>query len=262
MSQESADFPSWDAVAAELRAYREQQKQTWGELDNALIGRYLAGEVTSAERDRVEASLEEHPELRILTEIVSGVLADCTAEAEPVQPRVLAFTPARLRAKSRFQRYQRQFALAAAACLLLGLGVALEQQQRVEDPNSSLPEGSLIANRKFSAKDSNAFFVADRKEGELVARADELIETNQIDRAARAIFEPASMAGPQTHPAAPMRGRRLNRTVARLAERVLDKMAPNEAAFKKSEPMAMRFVPSVGKPEVSGIAANARSRQS
>src|SRR5215213_8132382 len=101
MSQEPAEFPSWDAVAAELRACRAQQKQTWGELDNALIGRYLAGEVTSEERDRVEASLEEHPELRILTEIVSGVLAGCATEAEPVQPRALAFTPARPRTRSR-----------------------------------------------------------------------------------------------------------------------------------------------------------------
>ena len=39
-----------------------QQKQTWGEIDNTLLGRYIAGEVTPQERFEVETALEELPE--------------------------------------------------------------------------------------------------------------------------------------------------------------------------------------------------------
>src|SRR5947209_17485170 len=95
MSQDSTNPPSWDVVAAELRACREQQKQTWGELDSALIGRYLAGEVSAEERTLVETSLADHPELRILTEIVSDVLADCTPVVEAPAPRLLSFSDAK-----------------------------------------------------------------------------------------------------------------------------------------------------------------------
>src|SRR4051812_22206952 len=35
---------TWDRVAAELRTCREQQQRTYGRIDNALLGRYLAGE--------------------------------------------------------------------------------------------------------------------------------------------------------------------------------------------------------------------------
>src|SRR5260370_9873550 len=66
----------WDVLTAELRAYRNQQKQTWGDLDNALIGRFLAGEVTADQRRMVEAALNDHPELRKLTDLVLDVLHD------------------------------------------------------------------------------------------------------------------------------------------------------------------------------------------
>src|SRR5438445_10646430 len=97
MSQDSTKDPSWDVVAAELRAGREQQKQTWGELDSALICRYLAGEAGNTERKLVEASLEDHPELRVLTEIVNDVMADCPPVAAieaPAEPRILSFSGA------------------------------------------------------------------------------------------------------------------------------------------------------------------------
>src|SRR6185295_17115784 len=92
MSADSTPTTSWDTIAAELRAYRQQQKQTWGDLDHALIGRYLAGEVSPEERALVEAELAEHPELRTLTDVVSGVLTGIdTVQTTTEGPRILTF---------------------------------------------------------------------------------------------------------------------------------------------------------------------------
>ena len=58
----ATDFGPWDRVASELRACREAQQQAWGDVDNATLGRYLAGDVTSEERRRIEQELGSHPE--------------------------------------------------------------------------------------------------------------------------------------------------------------------------------------------------------
>src|SRR5689334_23352790 len=77
----AAELP-WERVADELRAYREEQRRAWGDMDSTTLGRYLAGEVDANERQRIESALEELPELRKLTDVVRGVLEDF----EPVQP--------------------------------------------------------------------------------------------------------------------------------------------------------------------------------
>lgn len=151
MSSDSNSSAHWDVLAAELRAYRDQQKQTWGELDHALIGRYLAGEVSTEERTQVEAALEQHPELRMLTEVVSDVLVSIeprTTAIEPAGPRILAFTP---NPKSKWQRFRQRTALAAAACLLLGLGFLLKQHSGTpEQSDAHLPTGPMFASRDAS----------------------------------------------------------------------------------------------------------------
>src|SRR5262249_15506010 len=136
MAQES-NLPQWDVLAAELRAFRDQQRQTWGDVDSALIGRYLAGEASAEDRSRVEAAFDQHPDLRVLTELVSDVLNEfephtATPPAPPpvqqpevTRPRLLPFTQ-QPRARRPFLSHVRRYgALAAAACLLLALGVAL-----------------------------------------------------------------------------------------------------------------------------------------
>ncbi len=60
----STDFGQWDRVASELRACREAQQQAWGDVDNATLGRCLAGDVTPDERRRIETELGRRPELR------------------------------------------------------------------------------------------------------------------------------------------------------------------------------------------------------
>jgi hypothetical protein len=132
MLQHSTQTSEWDSVAAELRAYSAQHKQTWGDLDHALLGRFLAGEVTPEERAQVEAALDEHPELRLLTDIVSDVLADTAPVTTPVEeaPRILSFTSAGNASARRSRRFRQMFALAAAACVMLALGIALRNDSR------------------------------------------------------------------------------------------------------------------------------------
>src|SRR5271163_4279313 len=85
----------WERVASELRACRAAQEQAWGGVDNGLLGRYLADDVTADERRRIESALRERPELRKLTDPVSDVLRECepvVAAPEPVgRPAVLPF---------------------------------------------------------------------------------------------------------------------------------------------------------------------------
>lgn len=128
MTQERSAPAPWDVLTAELRAYREQQKQTWGDLDNALIGRYLAGEVNADERHSVEAALDNHPELRKLADLVLDVLNEFEAvpsEKPAPRPRLLSFTDNRNARRPFLSRLRERGALVAAACLLLALGVAL-----------------------------------------------------------------------------------------------------------------------------------------
>jgi hypothetical protein len=80
----------WEHVAAELRAHREAQREAWGDLDNATLGRYLVGEVTAEERERVEAAMKQHPELGVLIQLVAEVLG----EVEPAQETVAIQKPA------------------------------------------------------------------------------------------------------------------------------------------------------------------------
>jgi len=85
MSVEHPDPVHWERVAAELRAVREAQQRTWGNLDNALLGRYLSGEATTAEQAQVETALEILPDLKLLTNLVRDVLT-VSGPAVPPEP--------------------------------------------------------------------------------------------------------------------------------------------------------------------------------
>jgi hypothetical protein len=134
MASESETGGPWERVAAELRACREAQHKAWGDVDNIAVGRYLAGEASATEREQVEQALEELPDLRLLTELVRGVLADCEPvaplpekEAEPAPAPVLLRFPAPEQRRSRragvLARLRQRSALVAAACLLLTFGL-------------------------------------------------------------------------------------------------------------------------------------------
>jgi hypothetical protein len=152
----------WERVAAELRACRDAQQRAWGDLDDALLGRFLAGEVNPEERRQIENALKELPELRKLTDLVRDVLGEFDTSEQPpaASPQPVPYGPATLpfsqpparpataaagaRQPSRparpwpvhtpAGRYRQWVGLAAAAVLLLALGVALPQAGMVAPP--------------------------------------------------------------------------------------------------------------------------------
>jgi hypothetical protein len=134
MTKEPAHPEQWDVVAAELKAYRDTQEQRWGTLDDVLLGRYLAGELDPAEKAQIEAEFKDHPELLKLTEIVRDVLCDINASSSPpVQMALLAEPEPILKfekpkfSRQPFTRLRSRGALAAAACVILALGVTLSR---------------------------------------------------------------------------------------------------------------------------------------
>lgn len=135
----------WKRVAAELRAYRDLQQQAWGDLDNATLGRYLAGEVDTEERRQVESALNELPELRRLTDLVRDVLSDFEPAVDqvPEAPVLLPFSqrPAR---PSLYARLRRRSALVAAACLLLALGLGMPRLRQDEGGSPAAPTESRV----------------------------------------------------------------------------------------------------------------------
>jgi tetratricopeptide (TPR) repeat protein len=134
----------WECAAADLRTYRETQRHAWGDMDNATLGRYLAGEASVEERHQVEKSLAECPELRKVVGLVDSVLKTSTfpeeANAVAQEPKSLANGPLVLEPQSMHGRFlsikkhhirslinfvRKKAGLMAAACLLFALGSVL-----------------------------------------------------------------------------------------------------------------------------------------
>jgi hypothetical protein len=153
MAFEFDSASQWDRVASELRAHRESQQRAWGDIDNATLGRYLANEADSDERQEVEAALNELPELRKLTELVRDVLGDSEPTAQqtpaPVLPATVPF-PQRRPAPRRLFLTRQRASLVAAACLLMGIGLAVSSSSLTslspgEAPNVRLADGYAMA---------------------------------------------------------------------------------------------------------------------
>ena len=154
MTTEVDDGSQWERVAAELRACREAQRRAWGDLDNTTLGRYLAGDLDAEERRQIESALETLPELRKLTDLVRDVLSetdDIATEPQttPYGPAVLSFPPppasiapsrpaASWPARTAASRFRQRVGLAAAACLLLALGVAFPRAAGDTAPRAEL----------------------------------------------------------------------------------------------------------------------------
>jgi hypothetical protein len=153
----------WERVAAELRACREAQHRAWGDLDDAMLGRYLAGEVNGEERRQIESALDELPELRKLTELVRDVLGEfeiaasepaAVPQSVPYGPATLPFAAYQAKPKTAAAggawrpsgpvaswpervpaaRYRRRAGLVAAAILLLALGITLPHSGMMSPP--------------------------------------------------------------------------------------------------------------------------------
>jgi hypothetical protein len=64
----------WERVARDLRSYRKEQRRRWGDLDEALLARYLTGGCTPDEKREVERARREFPRVNESLELVARVM--------------------------------------------------------------------------------------------------------------------------------------------------------------------------------------------
>jgi hypothetical protein len=182
MASELPPNDNWDRVASELRAYRDAQQQAWGQIDNATLGRFIAGDLSSDEQRHIEQALQERPELRKLTDLVRDVLADFEPAAEPAKappipapaPRILPFPKPQPTRSSVVRWVTKRSGILAAACLLLALSAALL------DPRVS---NTLLGNNDLSNTDTGLDLAMNRSGVQPVyLRADKPIEPTSSAR--------------------------------------------------------------------------------
>jgi hypothetical protein len=73
MNPPSESREEWDRVAEELRAYRQTQRQAWGNLDDVLVARYLAGVCSPEEAVKVEQAMRNLPDLHEVIDVLRAV---------------------------------------------------------------------------------------------------------------------------------------------------------------------------------------------
>ncbi|KKL09087.1 hypothetical protein LCGC14_2569390, partial [marine sediment metagenome] len=65
----------WERIAEKLRAYRDEQQEVWGNMDDLTITRYLCDTCKDEEEERsVQQIMDEKPAVRELVEAVKAVL--------------------------------------------------------------------------------------------------------------------------------------------------------------------------------------------
>ena len=83
MNESSTQSGGWEKILVELRAYRDNERKTWGETDDIAIARYLSGRCTADERQAVENAMASYPAVRQLVDFVRQALAVPRAEVTP-----------------------------------------------------------------------------------------------------------------------------------------------------------------------------------
>ena len=75
MANTDESMQRWNRLAAELQAYQAELDETWGDLDDATIAKYLAGNATPEEERLVEKEIRAKPAVRELVDVVRDVLS-------------------------------------------------------------------------------------------------------------------------------------------------------------------------------------------
>lgn len=76
MSFGDSETKRWQRVFADLRGFRDAERDAWGELSEELAARYLAGTCSQDERIIVEQAADERPLVRELLAVVGEVLEE------------------------------------------------------------------------------------------------------------------------------------------------------------------------------------------
>ncbi len=72
MTEEKHPLLDWTKVAAELRAYREFQQETWGTVSDMTIAKFVSGTSTHEEAQQVQQAAGRYPAIQRLIEVVGG----------------------------------------------------------------------------------------------------------------------------------------------------------------------------------------------
>jgi hypothetical protein len=126
----------WERAAGDLRACRAAQRLAWGALDDAVLGRYAAGEATESERRQVESAVREHPQLRELLELVTDSLP--AGRPRPASEPIIALPAAAAHAADPEEELHPgsawvRWAAAASATFAAGLGAMFWMDAARED---------------------------------------------------------------------------------------------------------------------------------
>lgn len=150
----------WQLLVTELQDCQDEQHQEWGDIDDVLLSRYLAGECNQQERERVEQAGQSFPGVRECIDMAKEVLHDApTGEsfgdaASTVAPAMGEASNGSTR-RSFFRRAGRAISQsgvpnwAAAACLLVAVGIGWLLLDHVNDLRTQ-----VVALRTSSQKPS------------------------------------------------------------------------------------------------------------
>ena len=108
----------WSRISSHLVAEREQRLQDWGNLDDVTLARYLGGQATREESERVRLAMDAHAMVKecmgILRQVnKENLIANTQRAEEQVSRRRPRFSRAD-RLEKRFLRWRKQRAIVAA----------------------------------------------------------------------------------------------------------------------------------------------------
>lgn len=83
MNENRPHFSDWERILIELRAYRDNQREIWGDVDDIAFAKYLSGRCTADEREAVERAMATYPAVRQLVDIVRRALEAPGADTVP-----------------------------------------------------------------------------------------------------------------------------------------------------------------------------------
>jgi hypothetical protein len=126
----SAD-EQWSRIAADLSAHKAEQRRAWGDIDEAAIARYVTGEASAEERQRLEQAMRDFPRVQECVDSIREIMDDLpvqgAADLEPSAEPILVFEarPRPVKGRLPANRMWLMGSAAAAAVVLVGVTTAL-----------------------------------------------------------------------------------------------------------------------------------------
>ena len=65
---------NWEDCMQSLQAYKQEQKNIWGNIDDLIIGRYIVNECSAKEKIMVEEAMIVYPQLAICIDFIKKII--------------------------------------------------------------------------------------------------------------------------------------------------------------------------------------------